>query len=235
MIVLNKWDVKGLPTVKCKDAKYEDAGKLLEFDDGSEWYSPIIGVSGDAVRTEVGVFNKNDIVCVSRIKIPGTQYSGLYRSEQHILVYRPERSEYERVNAFLGGTFKGKLSRRELMITAERLRVKCEEKNIDEDWIIGRLIREADSFKNKGFERLDAIKILARIMGSEIGGQLPQQKGQVPLFGQVNIMTIQDKRRSDQNLQGVLSQAVAIAKEHAEDVDFQITEEQALESLPEHQ
>ena len=232
--MLNKWDVQNLQTVKCKDAKYEDKGKLLEFDDGSEWFSPIIGVSGDAVRTEVGVFNKNDIVCVSFLKIPGTQYSGLYRSDQHPLVYRPERSEHERVNAFLAGEFTGKLSRRELMITAQRLCEVCKERDINEDWIIDKLISEADNARNKGFERIEAIKVLARIAGREIGMPVVvQNQGPQPLFGNVNILTVQDQRRAQRELQYTLGKAVTLAKDQYEISESSVEEEPERELIVE--
>ena len=200
--------MKNIPTVRCRDAKYEDKGKLLEFDDGSEWYSPIIGVSGDAVRTEVGVFNRKDLCCISRIKVPGSQYSGLYRSEQHPLVYRPERAELERVRSFLAGTFKGKLSRRELLITQERLQEKLIESNVDETWIVSRLVREANNLKNRGFERIEAVKIIARVAGVEIGENKFVQPKQQPLFGSFNVVTIQEARRQERSLQHDLSTAI---------------------------
>lgn len=209
--LLNKWDIKGYETVRCKDVEYNDIGKLLEFDDGSEWYTPIVAVSGYAVRTDAGLFNKRDIVCVSRIKVPGAQYSGLYRNDQHLLVFPPTRKESERVSQFLAGQFGGKLSKRELMITTERLQEVCTKKSIDEDWIIKRLIREADNDRNKGFERLEAVKIIARVMGVEIATPVLQgHLGQQPLFGNVNILSIQDQRRNERQMQSALQHMVNV-------------------------
>lgn len=215
--VLNKWDVEGCETVKCCDAKFGDAGKMLEFDDGSEWYSPIVGVSKDAVRTEAGLFNRRDIVTVSRIKVRGSQYSGVYLHEQHLLVFPPTIRENERVNKFLAGEFDGKLTKRELMITTERLQEVCVANDIDENWIVTRLIREADNDRNKGFERLEAIKIIARVMGTEIAQpaiQLPQT--QQPLFGNVNILSIQEQRRNERKMQSALKDMVKAVTTKAE-------------------
>lgn len=219
IIVLNKWDISGYETVKCKDVVYGDVGKLLEFDDGSEWYTPIVAISGYAVRTEAGLFNKRDIVCVSRIKAPGTQYSGLYLYDQHPLVFPATRKESERVSAFLAGEFHGKLSRRELMITTERLQEQCREHGLDENWIVNRLVREADDMRNKGFERLEAVKILARVMGVEIGGQVLGPQRSQPLFGNVNYFSIQDRRRGERQIQKALKSAIDVVCEVKETVN----------------
>ena len=58
------------------------------------------------------------------------------------------------------------------MITQEKLQEQCERYKIDDKWVISRLYEEARNDKNKGFERLEAIKILARIMGVEIGSPM---------------------------------------------------------------
>lgn len=201
--------MKNLQTIRCKDVRYEDVGKYLEFDDGSEWYTRITAVSGDAVRTEVGVFNKNDIVCVARLKVPGSQYSGLYRSDQHPLVFRPERKELERVRAFMRGEFKGKLSRRELMITHEELKGELEVNGIDPNWIITKLKAEVNNARNRGFERIEAVKILARIGGVEIGeNKCLAPKQQQPLFASFNVVTVQQQRRLEIEEQRKLGQAI---------------------------
>ena len=49
------------------------------------------------------------------------------------------------------------------MITAQRLCEVCKERDINEDWIIDKLISEADNARNKGFERIEAIKEFEKI------------------------------------------------------------------------
>jgi len=216
--VLNKWDINGREIVNLHDVTWNDVGKLLELDDGSEWYTPIIAFKGNTVRTDIGCFNRRDLCTISVVRLRGTQYSGLYRSDQHLAVVPPSNYEYQRVEAFFNNQFKGQLSKRELMITQEKLQEQCERYKIDDKWVISRLYDEARNDKNKGFERLEAIKILARIMGVEIGSPMPTNTNSQPLFANINVLSIQDQRRQQVNLQKAYAQAIEYTQDLIEQI-----------------
>jgi len=195
--VYNKWDIPHESSiVYAKDATSEDAGKLLAFDDGSEWFTRILRVDGSRIFTDCGVFNKTDIVTCSRIKYSMSTYDGANYHDHHPIFRGYTNAEMERSTKYISGN-RIKLTKREQMLTAQQLADAATENfGIDADWLLKRIIQVADNTKTRGADRLEAIKILSRIAGAEIGTPIVG-KNNIPLFGNLTVLSIQDKRRSE--------------------------------------
>jgi len=203
-ILYNLWDVPPEMIRLSREVRRKDIGCYLLFTDGSDWLTRILAVTPKSVITEVGLVKKDDYVTLSTIKCIGTGYSGCQLRDEHLLVRKPTRNEASHVTMFLTNRPHKPLTPREILLALSKMQDKMTLHGINEEWIVNHLIEEADRERNRGVERLEAIKILARIGGQEIDkpamNALPQ--GKTPLFLQFNNyeadkpLTIQDKRRN---------------------------------------
>jgi hypothetical protein len=96
------------------------------------------------------------------------------------------------------------------MLLVDKLQDASKGKNIDEEWIVDRLYKEAVNSKSRGMERLEAIKILARINGVETERHDPKFVSANVNFNQ---FTIQDQRRNAVPTLGVLKATIELLKQ----------------------
>ncbi len=120
------------------DCMKEDVGKLIGFDDGSELYTRILGVSDLSIRTEIGAFRRADIVHCCVPKFPNTNYSGVLSKEEHPLVRKYSPREKGTVTRMLNGEdIPAKfITPRIKMLSIERLRAAADAKGVDEDFLM---------------------------------------------------------------------------------------------------
>lgn len=194
----NRWDVDDEEVVdpleitdQCQRDKY------VAYTDGFDVFAKIKGRTVMAFATETGVVKRKDYCRFSRIQYPYTNYSGARSYDEHPLSRPYRRAEYLACGNFIKRNIKIKMTPRIRKMTKDKLIGLLDDKNIDADWIVTRLIREADHMRGRGADRLEAIKILARIKGQELekptGTQTVMHQ---PLFQQFNqANTIQDQRR----------------------------------------
>ncbi len=174
---------------------HADVGKYYGYPDGSGWYAKIILVRPSYFRTVLGICRRGDIVIQSKVYFTGTSYCGCLRSDTSFQLKRPTLRERKVVGDILKlGKYPRAIDNRVRSMLLERLREKCEELNIDEDFIIRRLHKESTNDKNRGMERIEAVKILARINGIETERQ-DQRFIQNNNYLGVQQFTIQDQRR----------------------------------------
>jgi len=221
LTVYNKWDLKDDEIVGIEATK-EDKGKYFKFDDGSDWYSKILGVTPLAIRTEICIVRIADYVHQAKVQYPQTSYSGAFKTEEHELVRSFNKPEQRCVYRLMHDQPIKYLTKRIKMLTLKNLQAKLDDKGIDEAFIINLLINSA----SKGNEKVKSIAILARIGGVELE---PHSGPGAPkaLFVQNNL-TIQDQRRSQTaELPGTTSLKEMIAQtrdkldEVVEVVDFE--------------
>jgi hypothetical protein len=189
LTVYNEWDIDEKEIVGVEATK-ADAGKYFKFDDGSGWYSKIVGVTPLAIRTEICIVRKDDYVHQAKVQYPQTSYSGAFKTEEHELVRPFNKPERRCVYRLMHDQPIKYLTKRIKMLTLKGLQAKLEDKGIDEEFIINLLINSA----SKGNEKVKSISILARIGGIELE---PNNTPNHPkaLFVQNNL-TIQDQRRN---------------------------------------
>lgn len=181
-----------------------DVGKFILYSDGSNMLSKYIHDRGDYIRGSGGLVHKWEYVSICRAKIAWAGYSGLYYAHEHIALRRPNERERRVAEGLLKNKHNPKdfVTKRVAMLVLKELQKHLFEKDITEEWIIKQLKEEATKPKNRGADRLEAIKMLARIGGVEIGGIGQAPRGQTPLFQQFNIQTIQDQRREEIDIPG---------------------------------
>lgn len=196
--VYNEWDIAGEEVVDWPDITEESVGKLVKFDDGSDWYVRIthIALRGEAVRTEAGVYRRSDLVHVCRIKMPHSHYSGLSKEAEHPLArpYTP-REKFQATRILRGTYTKDTVSQRIKMLVLERMQEEADRHGVTEEYIISRLKHWSDGDNRHA---LEALKTLARIKGAELN-QETKKEGSRPigLFQQINNYgTVQDERRT---------------------------------------
>jgi len=218
--VYHQWDIKKDEIVGVKATK-KDIGKYFEFDDGSGWFSKIIGVTPLAVRTEICIVRVADYVHMSKVQYPQTSYSGAYKTEEHDFVREFNRPEHRCVYRLMHEQPIKYLTKRIKMLTVKKLQDKLKSNGVDENFIVGLLVNAA----SKGNEKVKAIGMLARIGGVNLEPQLspPGIKG---MFVQNNL-TIQNQRRNEMeelpagtSLKAMIAQTKDKLDKVAEDVDF---------------
>ena len=196
--VYNEWDVSD-NVIDCNEPdrfnikEYRD--KLVKYNDGWNLYAKIRGGTQNALITGMGILKKADYCQFSRIQYPFTNYSGSHSYDEHKLS-RPYRAiETLTAGKFIKQTSKVKLTPRIRTIVKDKLNDIAVQYGIDSDWIVTRLIREADNMRGRGADRIEAIKLLARTRGVELEKQNTNQVVMnQPLFQQFN-GNIQDERR----------------------------------------
>lgn len=198
IVVYDLWDVKKEDIVLPQYVLSEDAGKYVLHTDGSNTLSKIHHKRGEYFNTTSGVFSIRDYLSLCRPRIKMSAYSGLLFFDEHIKLRRPNLRERQLAEDFVENRFPRNrtLPKRCRLIVLNKLQEKMDAMGIDESYIIEKLKKEADNVRNRGADRLEAIKILARIGGVEVGGLNTAQNKPPALFAQFNINTIQDQRRS---------------------------------------
>ena len=103
-------------------------------------------------------------------------------------------------------------------------------KQINEEWIIDKLKKEAENPRNRGADRLTAITMLGRIGGIEMGVATTNKSKSPALFAQFNNYTIQDKRRK--NAQDTIDLPTRKDLESAIEVLPEIEDAEIIECTP---
>lgn len=206
------WDVDETEIVLPYYALSEDVRKYILFTDGTRFLARLLRKRRQYLITNVGTFDKFDYICICRAKRKYTMCSGLYARDEHIRVRRPSPREREIAEEFINGTYTKKLPNRVKLMLINKLKEHMCALNITEKWVIERLIREADNLKGRGADRLEAIKILARIGGVEVGSPGTAGPRPLALFQQNNYgETIQDIRRRELPTQQTLAKMIELA------------------------
>lgn len=193
----NEWDVLDEDIVDKKIiTKDRQRGKYVLYDDGWNTYGKIKGATINAYVTETGIIKRKDYCSFCRIQYPYTNYSGAKSYDEHPLSRPFRRQEYLIAGKFVKTNQRVQLTPRIRMLVKERLDEMLDKYNVDADFIISKLVREADNMRGRGTDRIEAIKILARIHGVELEKQAARgDNGPAPLFMQFNTLNIQDQRR----------------------------------------
>lgn len=195
--IFHRWDVNPDDIVKVKDCTPEDAGRYLDFEDGSGWLVPIINVYEYTIRTTLCVVKKADYVCKANIHGPNMAYTGAPKSEEHPYVVPYNAYEKRLADFALSGKYTPKRwTARLRMLTLSKLREEAATRGLTEKYFIDKLMLEAEREKGTIGDRLKAIAILGRIMGVELDKKESHGGSRQPLFGNVSITTIQDDRRT---------------------------------------
>jgi hypothetical protein len=196
--VYNSWDVNPADVVEWDSCIQADKGKLIMFDDGSEWYTKIVGVTDTAIKTETGTYKRDDIVHCCNIKWPGGFYSGVPATEEHPFVRAYTKFEKAMSTRILRDSYpKDKTpSKRILMLTMDKLKEQISRHGITEEWAVKHLKQWVESGNRHAYQALTA---LMRIEGIELNQQTGETGNKpAPLFQQFNQnITIQDARRQE--------------------------------------
>lgn len=198
VILYDVWDIADKEVVLPNLVLSEDVGKYVLFTDGTNVLTKLVHKTARYFNTTAGVFYRYDYVTVCRPKTKSSGYSGLRYCDEHFKVRHSTKNEREIAEKFISKQLPSTypLSKRCRMLIIDKMQDTMKESGIDEKYIVSKLKKEVDSNKNRGADRIEAIKLLARIGGVEIGGMntLPQKN--TPLFAQFNTFTIQDHRRN---------------------------------------
>ncbi len=193
LTIYHRWDIANEDEIVGTEATKADIGKYFEFNDGSGWFSKVIGATPLAIRTEICIVRVDDYVHQSRVQFPQTSYSGAYKTEEHELVRPFNKPEKRCVYRLTHGQEIKYLTKRIKKMTVEKMAEAAKTLGVNEEKIIKLLLGAAE----KGNEKVNAIDRLARIGGTELG----RRQDKLPtggLFVQQNL-TIQGQRRNPQN------------------------------------
>lgn len=213
---------------------HKDVGKYYGYKDGSGWYAKVLLVRPSYFRTTLGICRRGDIVIQSKVHFSNASYCGLLRSDTSFHIKRPTLRERKVVGDILKlGKYPKAIDNRVRAMLLDRLREKCEELNIDEDFIIRRLHKEAINDKNRGMERISAVQILARINGIETEKQDPRFVQNNNYLG-VQQYTIQDQRRQAVPALSKLKATVELLRSRGMDDNelVEIVEDDRFPALP---
>jgi len=227
IVLLDVWDVTPDQIVLPNLALTEDVGKYVLFTDGSRMLSKLIHKGKKYLFTKANTLYRYDYISKCRPTGSNTQYSGLYSHHEHVSVRRPTQRERELAQEFIEGKTKRKLPKRCILLVLTKLRERMKAMAVDENYIVDKLKKEVDNSKNRGADRIEAIKILARIGGVEIGGLNTVNNKPPAIFAQFNTLTIQDKRRLGNEVIELPE-----SKELTKAVNAVITDAEVIESVP---
>ncbi|MFA7030359.1 MAG: hypothetical protein WC179_08800 [Candidatus Cloacimonadaceae bacterium] len=194
----NEWDIENKEDIVdpliIKVESQKD--KYVLLNDGWGLYARILSKTTKSFVTETGVVKRGDYCRFSRVQYPYTNYSGAKSYDEHKLSRPYRRQEYLVAGKFLKTNHKITLTPRIKMCIQERIQRTLSDRGIDVEWVTDRLIREADLMKNRGADRIEAVKLLSRLSGVELEKQTgPTITMNQPLFQQFNAGTIQNQRR----------------------------------------
>lgn len=198
-VVYNEWDVSPSQLIdpfRCYTIDNKHIGKFVQFNDGSGFYAKIQEGLIQYIKTSCGMMKHKDYLRISLLKPMHTNYSGLPKSKENFIAKPLCEAEKDRIKSFIKGEKIG-LTRREKVAVIDEIKRKLEEKGITTDWAMNNIVDECTNNKNRGFERLEANKIILRVLGVEVEPKNVQQAPPQALFAQFNSINIQDQRRSD--------------------------------------
>ena len=172
-----------------------DLGKYYGFKDGSGWYARVILVRPGYFRTTIGIHRRADIVIQTKVHFPKCCYAGCSNYDSSFTLRKASASERKQVAQIIAkNTFPERTTNRVRMMLIDKLQEECANLGIDEGWVIKHLYDEATRDKNRGIERIEAIKILARLNSIETERQDPRFVTNNNFLG-VQQLNIQDQRR----------------------------------------
>ena len=199
VMLYHEWDLRDKEIVSdARAVTAADKGKFFAFNDGSGWHDEIIAANEYYVYGKCTIIRKNDIVWQCKPNCVTTNYSGVRKGEehQHVRPYHPmEKSLSTKI---INGTISDKayVTTRIRVLTLDRIKEKLQDKGVNEEWLVARLLREADNMRGRGSDRLEAIKILSRAEGIELEKKTQSQSlERMPIFQQINMGTVQNQRR----------------------------------------
>ena len=175
-----------------------DIGKYLLLNDGSDWLVKIRLIGKEDVLTDIGGMYPKDIVNQSIPKPFRGGYSGLFNSYRHLSFFPVSKFETEAAyKMIVEKDFKGSkyFSPSVYMLVLSKMQEIGRDMGVDEGYLVNRLIREADNLKGRGSDRLEALKILSRMMGVELDRKETKEISGKAVFNQLNVGTIQDLRK----------------------------------------
>lgn len=198
-VLYDIWDIPEEQIVLPHTVLTEDVGKYALYTDGSRMLAKIVHKRGIYFNTLCGLFHKYDYVHICRPKPRMSAYSGLLFHHEHVKLRRPNLKERQTAEAFLAKKLPSnkRLSKRCILLVLQLLQEHMNKKQINEEWIIDKLKKEAENPRNRGADRLIAITMLGRIGGIEMGVATTNKSKSPALFAQFNNYTIQDKRRKN--------------------------------------
>ena len=193
----NEWDIDKEDVIDKKIiTKQSQRGKYVLYDDGWGLYGRVKGATINAYVTESGIIKRKDYCSFSRVQYPYTNYSGSRSYDEHPLSRPFRRVEYLQAGSFIKTNNRVKLTPRIKMLVKDKIEDMLGKFNVDAEFIISKLVREADHMRGRGTDRIEAIKCLARLQGVELEKQTrAADTGPTPLFMQFNTLSIQDQRR----------------------------------------
>ena len=195
-VLYDIWDVDPADIVIPRNCVSEDTGKYLLFTDGSRMLTRILGKTHRFIITEVGMFYTNDYITQCIPKVKGTMYSGLFFCDESIHLHPPSKSEIKTFKEYFSGIKPKKaISKRVEMLIISKIREELSNSGIDEAWIVERRKGEATNAKNRGADRIQALTILARAGGIEIGAVQQQRLPLLPFFTPPGIGQSPDNKR----------------------------------------
>ena len=193
--IYNEWDVDQTDVVTAKAATKKDKGKFLKFTDGSNWYSKIVNVSDEAIKTEAGTIRKDDIAICSKVKWVGGYYSGVPSGEESPLVRQYTRREKEFSTKFINGTLpeKKRLTPRMRLLVLEKMKTQLQTLGCDPEYIVKRMHHWSEG---DGMHAYKSTLVLARILGIELEQALPQGGGGPKIGKFMQVINIKEQRRA---------------------------------------
>ena len=195
---------------------HEDLGKYYGFKDGSQWYAKVIMVRPKYFRTTIGLHRRADIVIQSKIYFTNSCYCGCLQQDTSFKIRRPSQSERKQLaDIFKYNKFPRVVTGRVRAMLLDKLQDECRKLNIDESFIIERLHDEATNAKNRGIERIEAVKILARLNSIETERQDQRFVTNNNFLG-IQQMNIQDQRRKTVPAIAVLKATVKLLRDRDE-------------------
>lgn len=172
-----------------------DLGKYYGFKDGSGWYARIILVRPGYFRTTIGLHRRADLVIQSKVYFPNVNYSGCFNQDTSFKVRSASQQERKAVAKIIAkNIYPERITHRIRALLIDKIQEECANLNIDESWIVKHLYDEAVNVKNRGIERIEAVKILARLNSIETERQDPRFVTNNNFLG-VQQLNIQDQRR----------------------------------------
>lgn len=225
-VLYDIWDVNPAHIVLPRECVSEDAGKFLLFTDGSRMLTRIFAKCHRYIVTENGLFYTNDYVTQCVPKTKGTMYSGLFFHDESLHLHPPTKKELAVYRDYFNGIMPAKsVSKRVEMLILSKIRDEMKDQGIDEEWIIDRLKSEATNKKNRGADRLQAVTMLARAGGVEIGAVQSSKLPQLPFFSVPGIPHPAESKRVDARqvtvidvISTVKPESVEVAGEDEQDI-----------------
>jgi len=197
----------------------KDIGKYYHYQDGSNWCAQIIAVRPAYFRTILGICRRADIVIQSKINYPGTNYCGCFKHDTSFHLQKATLLERKQVSDIIKLTkFPKIISDRVRVMLLSTIQEECKNKGIDETWVVDRLISEADNQKNRGIERIEAVKIIARLNGIEPERQDPRFVQNNNYLGVQNNLSLQDQRRQSVPVLETLRATVELLRSRDQDI-----------------